>query len=359
MKKIRTAAALLLAAVLLPLMISCSKLPFLNRGKSDITKYVNEDYHFSLTYPSYFSTVKEIPSEENGDEYRIEISHNQTDLIYVDISYKKAADLYEFAELFGLEKEKIKPLSMKEFEKSTNSFSYDKRDCPDNEKPAYYIFASTKRMLYTVCYEYERGNKNADKVCDTLHFEFDVYANVPKENQFISPGYSINQNNASVSIPADYSVKLYPSPESVPVVTVDEESGEVIRPDYSAYKSIEAASVTGYFILSFEKDNALSLQQLTEDAADDVMKSSFADICGAELSDITFEEKGVYKAANSTTYRRIYFTCVYNGSQASGTFTAGYTAGSRYFNAIYLLSDDSSDAQRLCYDDMIHSMVLK
>lgn len=358
MKKIRITVTILLAAVLLPWLVSCSRIAALRGEKPKTAKYVNSDYHFSLVYPSYFSEIKEIPSEENGDEYRIELRHNANDLIYIDITYKKANNLYEYAELSGFEKSRIKPLSMKEFKHSTNSFSYDKRDCPSNEKPAYYIFASTKRMLYTVGYEFEHGDKDADNVCDTLKFEFDIYANVPKENQFLSWEYAIYLKTCSVRVPADYEVKFYPSPELVPKVTVDKETKEVIRPDYSSYRMIEASSGKGYFVLSLPDNIEYSLQQLLEDETDEKMKPSVSTLCGGKLSSVVFAEKGSGRTENSVTYRKLYFTCIYNGKPASGTLTAGFTSGFRYFKSVYLICDDATEAERLCYEDMLHSMKL-
>ena len=129
-KTVKTAAILLLAAMLLPCLVSCSKIPFLNRKKAETQTYVNSDYHFSLTYPSSFFNIEEIPSEENGDEYRIEIRKSQTDKITIDITYKteegiRIGSLYDFAELRRLDKSRIKPLYMETFPKSVNSFSYD------------------------------------------------------------------------------------------------------------------------------------------------------------------------------------------------------------------------------------------
>ena len=80
MKKIRITVLILLSAIILPCMFSCSRLSALRGKKPETTKYTNDDYHFSLVYPSYFGTVEEIPSQENGDEYRIELRHNKIDI---------------------------------------------------------------------------------------------------------------------------------------------------------------------------------------------------------------------------------------------------------------------------------------
>ncbi len=358
MKKIKAAAVILLCAVLLPTMISCSKLSFLRREKPKSAKYVNSDYHFSLVYPSSFENIKEIPSTENKDEYRIEFRDGDDKLIYVDITYKKAADLFEYAELSRFEKDKIKPLSMTEFDRSVNSFSYDSRSCPSNQKPAYYIFASTKRMLYTVCYEFERGDEDADEICDMLSFEFDIYANVPKENQFLSSPYKINLTTSSVCIPADYGVSFYPAQDTVPVISRDEETGEVIYPDYSQYKTVEASSKCGYLYLTFPDEIEHSIPQIVEDSIDDTIKPYVKEMCKDKISSVSFADAGNYKVENNITYRKIYFTCYYNQRACSGTLTVGFTGGFRYFKSVYLIADDASAAERQCYDDMIHSMKL-
>ena len=359
MKKIKIISVILLSAVLLPCLISCSRLSSLRGEKPKTTKYTNSDYHFSLIYPTVFSEIKEIPSQENGDEYRIELKRSDNDLIYIDITYKKAANLYEFAELSGFEKDKIKPLSMTEFDHSVNSFSYDKRDCPADEKPAYYIYASTKRMLYTVGYEFEHGDKNADGVCESLVFDFDIYANVPKDNQFLSPGYEIYNKTSSISVPANYDVKLYPDPENVPSVTVDEESGEVIRPSYAEYNKIEAYSDLGYLVLSLSTDVDFNMQQLASDETDAKMKPFASQLGGEQISNIEFAEKGSYMVENSVTYRKIYFTCIYNEKEASGTLTVGFTGGFRYFKSLYVIADSAEGAERLCFEDMLHSVKLR
>ena len=359
MKQIRIFTILLVSVILLPCLISCSRLNALRREKPKTTKYTNSDYHFSLVYPSSFSEIAEIPSTENGDEYRIELRRNKDDIIYIDITYKKATNLYEYAELYGFEKDKIKPLSMKEFDQSVNSFSYDKRDCPADEKPAFYIFASTKRMLYTVGYEFEHGDKNADGVCESLEFEFDIYANVPKENQFLSPAYEIYNKTSSISVPADYDVRLYPDTDNVPAVRVDEETGEVIRPSYALYRKIEAFSDIGFLSLLLPDGVEYNLQQLAADDTDEKMKPSVTELGGDKLSNVEFAEKGSYKVENSVTYRKIYFTCIYNGKAASGTLTVGFTGGFRYFKSLYVLADEADGADRLCFEDMIHSMKLK
>ena len=93
---------ILTVTAVLPFIASCSKIASLLPGKAETAKYVNSDYHFSLVYPSHFSEIKEIPSEENDDEYRIEIKNGKKALISIDITYKTASNLYEFAELSGL-----------------------------------------------------------------------------------------------------------------------------------------------------------------------------------------------------------------------------------------------------------------
>ena len=360
MKKTRIAVFILLSAMLLPCLISCSRLSALRGGKADTAKYVNSDYHFTLVYPSYFNNIVEIPSEENGDEYRIEFKHgnDDKDLIYVDINYKTAEDLYEFTLVAGLDKNKISPLTMSEFEHSVNSIAYDNRDCPAYEKPSYYIYAMTKKMLYTVGYEFERSDKNADEFCNVLKFEFDIYANVPKENQFLSAPIQINKKTSSLCVPANYTVRFYPLPDSAPQIKVNDDTGEVIYPDYSSYRRIEAYSDIAYFILDLPQKTEYDLQQLATDEPDEAIKASLEQLCGDKFTSVVFEETGQSNSENSVTYRKIYFTCLYNGKPASGTVSVGFTSGFRYYKAVYLIINGVPGPEEQCYNDMLHSLKL-
>ena len=355
--KIKRIISLLLAALAaLPCLASCSKIASFLPGKEEITKYVNSDYHFSLTYPSYFSEIKEIPSEENKDEYRIEIRHGKKEMIAIDITYKTASNLYEFAELSGYPKDKIKPLSMTEFPEAVNSFAYDKRECPSYELPAYYIYAMTKRMLYTISYVFEHGDKDANDVCEALDFQFDVYANVPKENQFMSPLYYFANGYTGFSFPADAVIKTYPYPESTPVMTRDENTGEVEKPIYLLFRKAEVISSDSYFVMNMPESSDVLMTSLAMDEFDDRFSQIVSDLAALKITAVKFDESGKYQNENMVNYRKIYFTCFYNGKKASGTVVAGYTAMLKYFENIYVITDGADDAQLQNYMDMIHSI---
>ena len=349
---------MILFAVLLPCLLSCSRIPFLNRNKQEKAKYTNADYHFSLTYPSYFSEIVETESTENKDEFTIEIKNTDTDVIKIEITYKKADDLYHFAVLSDFEKNKIKPVYMEEFPDQVNCFIYDKRECPSYEKPTYYLFASTKRMLYTVSYSFERGDENADKVCDTLGFEFDMYANVPKNSQFMSPRYIIAGGYASVSVPADATVRLYPDPWSVPSITADPETGEVIRPDYKKYNKLEATSKSSYFLINLPDEVKGSLADMASAEFDEKMKAAVSELAGARISRAEFEVAGTFTKEGNVNYRKLYFTCLYNGSPASGTVVIGFTGVLRYFENIYVVINDASPADTQNYKNMLSSLAI-
>ena len=355
--KIKRIISLLLAALAaVPCLVSCSKIKSYLPGKAETSKYVNSDYHFSLVYPSYFSEIKEIPSEENKDEYRIEIKHGKNEMIAIDITYKTASNLYDFAELSGYPKQNIIPLSMTEFPDAVNSFAYDKRVCPTYQKPGYYIYAMTKRMLYTVSYEFEHGDENADTVCNALDFQFDIYANVPKESQFMSPVYYFANGYATLSLPADATLKGYPNPEFTPKMTVNEETGEVSRPTFLLYRKADVSSADIYLALNMPEMAGANLTELSSDEFDSRFFAIISDLAGMNLLNVRFSSNGQYMSENLVNYRKMYFTCTYNGKKASGTIVAGYTAMLKYFENVYVITDDATPAELQNYMDMIHSL---
>ncbi len=346
------------AVTVLSCFASCSRIASYLPGKAETQKYVNSDYHFSLVCPSYFSEIKEIPSEENGDEYRIELKNGKKSLITVDITYKTASDLYEFAELLGFPKNKIIPLSMDVFPNAVNSFAFDHGDVPSTQTPGYYIFAMTKRMLYTVSFEYERGDAEAKNVIDTLKFDFDIYANVPKENQFMSPLYYFANGYTGFSFPADATLMTYPNPADTPRMTLNEETGEVINPIYLLYKTAEAYSSDSYFAIRLPDAAGVTMTDLAADDFDGRFAGIVSELAGYKISNAKFDEKGSYASENLTNYRKMYFTCLYNGKKASGTVVAGYTGMLKYFENVYVVTDDATEAQQKNYIDMIHSVKL-
>jgi len=349
---------ILAVTAVLPFIASCSKIASLLPGKAETVKYVNSDYHFSLVYPSYFNEIKEIPSEENDDEYRIEIKNGKKALISIDITYKTASNLYEFAEISGFPKNRITPLSMDVFPEAVNSFAYNKSVTTINEKPAYYIFAMTKRMLYTVSYEYDRSDKNAAEVISALKFDFDIYANVPKENQFMSPLYYFSSGYTAFSFPADATVTTYPYPDMTPRMTVNEETGEVKQPTYSLFREAEVSSAASFFAMRMPENSGVTLTDLIGEEFDGRFASIVSELGAEKLTDAKFDEHGSFQSDNRVNYRRMYFTCAYNGKKASGTVVAGYTAMLKYFEHVYIITDDATAAQMTDYMDMLHSIKL-
>lgn len=348
MHRKRILSLLLAAVAVLPALVSCSRIRGLRRNTPEILKYVNEEYHFSLTRPSSFSEVVETPSEENDDEYLIELKNGDDKVISVEIVYKPTDNIFDYAELYCPEKNNIIPLS-------TNHFAYDQRECPSYKKPAYYIFANTKRMLYIVKYEYEHGDKDADKVVSSLVFEFDIYANLPKENAFLSPAYLFAASRMSVKIPADASVSFYPDPSSVPAVYVDEETGKIVRPNVGDKSKIFAVSGKYFYAASMPLAR-FSLDQLASDDTDALIPDLIAELSDGKAVNVKLSAKGERKENSLAKYRIINFTCLYNGQAASGSVTVGYTAFGRYFEYIYAASEDMSEAGFTNYNDMIHSI---
>ena len=342
----------------IPCFASCSYIERFTPKKPQTAKYENSDYHFTLTYPSYFSEIKEIPSEENGDEYRIELRHGKNDMIVVDISYKTASNLYEFAELSNFDKSKITPLSMSVFPNAINSFSYDKRVNLSFQKPAFYIYAMTKRMLYTISYEYDSDNENGSAVCDALAFEFDTYANVPKESQFMSPSYVLAYGYSSVTAPADATVMLYPNPSHMSAIKLDEETGSVVNQLYYAYRRITEVTGYSYFVHDLPETASFTLPELAKNEYDENMAAVLTELLGtgSGVTNIRMDEKGTYSNERLVNYRKIYFTCYYNGKPASGTVSVGFTSMLKPYRSVYLVINDASAAERVNYECTLKSI---
>ncbi|MBQ1848564.1 MAG: hypothetical protein II135_11205 [Clostridia bacterium] len=348
MQRRRILSILLLITAVLPALVSCSRIRELRRKTPETLKYVNEDYHFSLTRPSSFSEIVETPSEENNDEYLIELKNSDGKVISVEIVYKPTENIYEYAELYCPEKNRITALS-------SNHFAYDQRECPSYRKPAYYIYANTKRMLYIIKYEFEHGDKEADKVVDSLKFEFDIYANLPKENAFLSPAFLFAASRMSVKIPADATVRFYPDPDSVPAVYVDEETGKVIRPNVGNKSRIFAFS-NKYFYSAAMPAARFTPEQLASDDTDGAVTDLITELSEGKAVNVKIAAKGERKENSLTKYRIINFTCLYNGSPSAGSVTVGYTSFGRYFEYIYASTEDMDEAGFNNYNDMIHSI---
>ena len=340
---------ILTVTAVLTSFVSCSRLNRFRGEAPVISKYVNEDYHFTLTRPSAFSEIVETPSEENADEYHIDLKKSETDLISIDIVYKKAQDLNEFAELYCPDKSRIIPLG-------TNHFAYDQRECPSYQKPAYYIYASTKRMLYIIKYEYEHGDENADDVVDSLTFEFDIYANLPKDNAFLSPPYYFASSRMWICVPADATVKFYPNPDTVPQVYVDEETGKVIRPLVSLYQQLIATADKYMLSAGMPFTSRYTAEALDAEGIDGQLTETIKEITDGKVINIKISDKSEKRESEKARYRIMNFSCLYNGNLCSGTVTAGYTTLGKYFEYVYVIADDANEAVFRNYDDMIHSI---
>ena len=334
----------------LPLLASCGRIRRIRNNTPSILTYTNADYHFSLTYPSGFDEIKEIPSEENGDEYRIELRRDDGRMISVDIEYKKADQIGVFAELYCTDKQHVIPLS-------GNSFAYDKRDCLPYEKPTYYIYASTKRMLYTVKYEYERGDRDGDDVVSAMSFEFDIYANVYKNNAFLLPEVSIADGRASVKLPGNMSTLFYPDPAGAkPMRSYDDEGVLYLNTDYKKYSSLVSISNESLIAVSLPYSSKYSPADLSTDRIESEMDSLVSEITTDKLSQLKKIGEAEQRTNSVMQYRIINFSCMYNGKKASGSLTVGYTTLGRYFEYVYAISDDASDPAIRNYLDMIDSV---
>ena len=339
MKIIKATAAFLIAAIAACSFCGCDRIRNLlpKEDPDRIVSYTNDDYHFTLTHPAYFKKTEVKESEENGDEINIKLIADDDDLIDIDIRYKNeggvsSSDLYGYITRNGLDKNRLVPLT-------TNSFAYDDRE---GETSSYFIYAATKRMVYVISYAHNADNEKEQFVIDSLRFSFDAYANVPKENAFLSDPVTFAAGFCKLHFLADAEI-------SSDIEPAYDENG---APDYMFCRKITESSqfytaafsaplIGRYNYLQFDDtDIEADAQTVTEEIL-------------PGLQDLRFKE--AYARTNGAIrYKIIYFDCSYGGRPATGSLTAGFK-NMNYFEYVCVICEDADDPEIRNYTDMIGS----
>ncbi len=342
MRVIKTAAILLLTVFAVCSFCSCSRIMgLLPKEDPDRTvSYTNEDYHFTLTHPAYFSKTEIKESEENGDEINIKLIASDDDLIDIDIRYKNengesSPSLYGYITRNGFDKDRIIPLT-------TNSFAYDDRE---GEAAAYFIYAATKRMIYVISYSHKENNEKEQLVIDSLNFSFDSYANLPKNNAFLSDQIKFAGNLFKLRFLA----------ESEAGFDVEPYRNEDGTANYMFCRMITVSS--RYCKAVFNVPMAQRYQYLEYDKIDIEADAEtvISEICPG-FEDIVYGESDD-RTNGTIIYKIITFYCKYNGKTAVGSLTVGFN-GLSYFEYVSVICEDATDAELRNYTDMIASFCI-
>ena len=294
MRAKRAAVFILILFIAVHALAGCSYINRFRQEDPDRTvTYYNEDYHFYLTHPAYFSKTEIKESEENGDEINIKLIADENDLIDIDIRYKNeggasSSNIYDYIARNEFAKSKIVPLSK-------NSFSYDDRD---GESKKYYIYAATKRMIYVISYEPGENNAKEELVVNSLGFEFDTYANVPKENAFLSSPYLFAMRYCRVQIPAEADLTFDIEPIYGENGTADYSFARRVTAVAPHYKAVFGSPlITRYGYLQYDEID------LDADAA-----AIIEELC-PDLENVVFESEAEKRTNGKVRYSIITFTC--------------------------------------------------
>ena len=325
-------------------LASCS----IRRQTTGVSVYTHDEYHFSFTRPSAFSEVEIAESEENSDECDIFFKDPESDrVITLSCKFNPNGNFYNYATQNGFDKSKITCVNQ-------NTFIYDERD---SDIPSYSLISATKRMIFKAEYKYSDKENTADRnVCDSLEFEFDIYANTPKQNPLLSEKIYLYQDKFSVKIPANTNYKL--SPEQVPDNSDIADDSEEVAP--SPYTDITATSkyyTASYKIAPSEKA-FLKLADITAQMALVIEKAHITEVSGGLITDLTLS-KGELLTCSQGNYIFVPFTCTYNKNAGYGAYAAGYSTDGYFYEYTYACANDAPDGESEQFRQMLQSVTFE
>ena len=311
-------------------------------SSSDLSVYENEDYHFKLTYPSAFSLKETVEFEENSDECDFIFKDGNDRQITVLCRFNPYKNLYTYVKESKLNIKNITSLT-------SASFIYDMKN---DEKPFYQIIAATKRMVVTVDFRFDQQDPSAEQICEKLSFVFTEYANVPRENRFLSDDVSINASHLSVNIPANAEYTLYPEPAKMPDDIQNEE-------EFDANKDCTDLDIySNYYASSYRMtDRSLSpyaSSGLTSQGANSVDAEYVRTLSDERIDNITFSQGKVLDGPFGA-YIYAPFTCEYNKKASYGAYIAGFF-GDLYYEYAYSCNNDAPDGECEQFKSLLASL---
>ena len=325
-------------------LASCS----IRKQTTGVAVYTHDEYHFSFTRPAVFSEVESLESEENSDECDFFFKNPENGrVITLSCKFNQYKNFYEYATQSGFDKNKITCVNQ-------NTFIYDDRD---SNSPSYSLISATKRMIFKAEYKYSDKQSTADRdVCDSLGFEFDVYANTPKQNPLLSEKIYLYQDKFSVKIPANANYKL--SPEQVPDNSDIADDSEEEAP--SPYTDITATTkhyTASYKIAPSEKA-FLKLADITAQMALVIEKAHITEVSGGLITDLTLS-KGELLTCSQGNYIFVPFTCTYSKNAGYGAYAAGYSADGYFYEYTYACANDAPDGESEQFRQMLQSVAFE
>lgn len=333
---------LLLALVCLCSFSCCS---IAERSGSEMSVYSNGDYHFEFTHPSSFSLKETIENEEDDDECDFIFKDSEDRQITISCKFNQYDDLYEYVKGNSFNTKKITSLT-------PASFIYDMRD---DKKPMYMIVAATKRMVVTTSIELDAQDTQGLELCDKLSFVFTEYANVPRENRFLSDDITLYQKHLSLNIPANAEYTLYPEPAQIPdgVENVEEfdanaacDAIDILATHYAASYKINVRSSSPY-----------ANDGLTSHGANSVQPEYISELTNGAVSGAVFRD-GSLMDGELGAYIYAPFVCEYNGEQCYGAYISGFY-GELYYEYAYACANSAPDGEREQFEDLLASLKLK
>ncbi len=318
----------------------------IKRQVTGVSVYTNEDYHFKFTRPAVFSAVELVENPEDDDECDIFFKDIEGGrVITLSCKFNPNDNFYEYATENGFDKDKITSVNQ-------NTFIYDDRE---NSEPAYYLISATKRMIFKAEYKYSDKDSADDiAVCDSLAFEFDIYANTPKKNPLLSSEIYLYEDNFSLRIPANASYKLSPEQENEPTAETDENGEEIHTP--SPYTSVTAENkyYTASYNISPSETAFLKLSDITEQMALVIDKEHIAEVSGGLVSELSLS-KGELLTCAEGNYIFIPFNCTYNGKACYGAYAAGYSQSGYFYEYVYACANDTPSGEAEQFRQMLQS----
>lgn len=332
--------SIILAGICIFALTACAGI----RGNNDgVSVYHNEDYHFKFYYPSAFRFTDLIENEEVDDECDITFDGGKHGEMLLTCRFNKQKNLHDYAKANNFLPENITSVT-------PSSFIYDMRNA---DKPYYLIVSATKRMVVTARYEYsDKDDEQKRNFCDSMAFEFTTYANVPRENRFLSDEIYMANGNFSLKIPANATYSLSPAPSGQIPEDIEKNENttkyenanctdiDVLAKYYYAHYRIVDASLS-------EFGNPLS----TADA-DKVNASIISSLANNKISDIKITQAKLINPAEDNAYIYVSYTCKYNGKDGYGAYISGYN-GKQFYEYCYVCQNDAPNGEKTQFEDLL------
>ncbi len=356
MKKIfGSITLLLLLTIALQSLCACSA------GRDEEIKsvsYVDEEYHFTLKYPSNFSKPNKEELDEDGDEAMYTLTSGD-EKITLSCMFNTEDSFYDYINAYT---------NKNKYNKNNITFKNASSlvlDCREEKKPTYYIISATKRMIYTLEYALVGEATEAyNKKCELLDFEFSLYANVPKDNDSLSDPVTLNNGAFDIRIPANCTYTLTPALDEIPYKTVEveeETDGEKYKKeiqivDTDKYNGIFAyTDMYAVYTGSYTEQNAVAARSEVQNNSIEFDAQRIAELLGGKITACEASDSGEVRENNEKTYVIFNFKCKFGKTDCTGTYMIGYAENGSCFEYAYLKKPKTPTGEAQQLYDMLAS----